>query len=127
MKMKSVAGVICLVKNLQKSIEFYKALGFEFKKSVPDVSATAYLNWFWIELLLENRTVTSEFKDDLKVTKRGAGQYVHISVENIDEYHKYLLANGIKPSSEPKDYPWGSREFVIQDPDGYKLVFFEKK
>lgn len=32
MKMKSVAGIICLVKDLEKVTEFYETLGFEFKK-----------------------------------------------------------------------------------------------
>lgn len=127
MRMKSVAGVICLVKDLDKSSAFYKSLGFEFKKNVPDVSATAYLNWFWIELLLDSKIVTNEFKPDAKVPTKGAGQYIHISVENIDDYYQNLLEKGLTPLAEPQDYPWGNREFVIQDPDGYKIVFFEKK
>jgi lactoylglutathione lyase len=125
--MKSVAGVICLVKDLEKSAEFYEALGFEFKKSIPGVAMTAYLNGFWIELLLEDKIVTNEFKEDVKVTKKGAGQYIHISVENVDDYYNKLLKKGLKPLSEPQDYPWGSREFVVRDPDGYKLVFFKRK
>jgi predicted lactoylglutathione lyase len=124
--MKSVAGIICLVKDLEKSAEFYEALGFEFKKSIPSVSMTAYLNWFWVELLSEDKIVTKEFKEDVKATKKGAGQYIHISVENVDDYYKKLLIKGLKPLGEPQDYPWGRREFVIQDPDGYKLVFFKK-
>jgi uncharacterized glyoxalase superfamily protein PhnB len=88
---------------------------------------TAYLNWFWIELLLEDKIVTNEFKEDIKVTRKGAGQYMHISVENVDDYYKKLVTKGLKPLSEPQDYPWGSREFVIQDPDGYKIVFLKRK
>ena len=30
-------------------------------------------------------------------------------------------------SSEPEVRPTGNREFVLRDPDGYKLVFFQKK
>ncbi len=48
------------------------------------------------------------------------------SVENVDDYYKQLLDKGIKPSSEPKDWEWGNREFVVKDPDGYRLVFFNK-
>jgi catechol 2,3-dioxygenase-like lactoylglutathione lyase family enzyme len=125
--MKSVAGVILLAKDLEKATEFYQTLGFEFKKRVKDVSATAYLNWFWIELLREDKIVTEAFKDDVAVSRRGAGQYIHISVENVDDFYNGLLAKGLKPASEPKNYPWGSREFVISDPDGYKLVFFKRK
>lgn len=26
----------------------------------------------------------------------------------------------------PRDWPWGNREFVLKDPDGYKLVFWHE-
>jgi hypothetical protein len=34
--------------------------------------------------------------------------------------------DGITPSTEPKDWPWGQREFVVRDPDRYKPVFYLK-
>lgn len=124
--MKSVAGIICLVSNLEQSINFYKTLGFEFKKQNPGISAHAYLNWFWIELLLKDKVVTEEFKSDVEVSRKGAGQYIHINVENVDEFYRETIEKGLIPLSEPKDFPWGHREFVLNDPDGYKLVFFTK-
>lgn len=126
MKMKSIAGIICLAQNLEEIIPFYQKLGFVFRKRVPDISATAYLNWFWIEFLLEDKVVTEAFKEDVGVTPKGAGQYVHINVENVDEFYAGVIAKGLKPLSEPQDFPWGHREFVLQDPNGYKLVFFSK-
>lgn len=124
-KFNSVSGVIFLVKDLDKSSEFYEKLGFGLKDVAPGIAKTAYVNWFWIELLAESAVVTEEFKDDAGKSK-GAGQYIHISVEDVDEYHTHLLLVGFKPLSEPKDFPWGRREFSIADPDGYKLVFFSK-
>ena len=126
MKVKSIAGIICLVKDLEKATEFYEALGFTFKKRVPGISATAYLNWFWNEFLLEDKVITEAFKEDVSVSPKGAGQYIHISVESIDEFYKGVIAKGLKPVNQPQDFPWGHREFVISDPDGYKLVFFSK-
>jgi catechol 2,3-dioxygenase-like lactoylglutathione lyase family enzyme len=125
-KMKSVAGVICLVKELEPSITFYEKLGFEFRKQVPGVAATAYLNWFWIEFLLEDKVVTEAYKEDITVSPKGAGQYIHIDVEDVDVFHKFVLEKGLEPLSEPQDFPWGHREFVLRDPSGYKLVFFNK-
>ena len=52
---------------------------------------------------------------------------LYFSVDDVDEAYKSLRAKGLKPSSEPKDRPWGNREFVIRDPDGYKLVIFKRK
>lgn len=127
MKMKSVAGIICLVKDLKPTITFYETLGFEFRKTVPGISATAYLNWFWMEFLLEDQVVTEAFKPDISVSPKGAGQYLHINVTDIDAFYESLVAKELKPASQPQDFPWGHREFVLIDPSGYKLVFFEKK
>lgn len=85
-QMKSVAGIICLVKDLKRTIEFYETLGFVFKKHIPGVAATAYLNRFWIEFLLEDKVVTQEYKEDIKVSPKGAGHYIHINVEDVGRY-----------------------------------------
>ena len=57
---------------------------------------------------------------------KGAGLYLYISVDNVDKFYKKLLSKKLNPSSAPRDWPWGNREFVIRDPDGYKLVFFKR-
>lgn len=124
--MKSVSGIVFLVNDLQKSVTFYEKLGFLFKKSIPGVSAYAYLNWFWIELLLEDKVVSEAFLDDASIKTKEAGSYTHISVDDVDAYYSYLQKQGIKAISMPEDFPWGRREFVVADPDGYKLVFFTK-
>lgn len=126
MTMKSVSGIICLVNDLEKTTKFYEALGFDFKRTEPGVFAVAYLNWFWIEFLLIEKVMTKDFKEDIKASPKGAGQYTHISVDDVDEFYQGVLRKGFAPSSEPQDFPWGRREFVLSDPDGYKLVFFSK-
>ncbi len=123
--MKSISGIICYIKNLDKTVKFYETLGFTFKTRQP-AYARAYLNWFWIEFLAADKEDKPEFQKEAKLEPRGAGLYLHISVEGIDDFYKSLLAKGLKPSSQPRDWPWGHREFVIRDPDGYKLVFFQK-
>lgn len=45
MKIKSVSGLVCYVKDLNKAVKFYETLCFAFKKRVAD-HATAYSNWF---------------------------------------------------------------------------------
>jgi len=55
---------------------------------------------------------------------KGLGIFTYVEVEDVDAYFKFLKENGIRMSSEPRDWPWGKREFVVRDPDGYKLVFY---
>ena len=126
MNIKSVSGITCYVKNLGKTAKFYEALGFEIKKRETD-HITAYSNWFWMDFLAMDKEEKSEFKKEAKLGNKGAGQFLYLSVESVDEFHKYLRSKGLKPSSEPRDWPWGNREFVIRDPDGYKLVIFKRK
>ena len=125
MKIKSVSGVICYVKNINKTVKFYETLGFVFKKIEPH-RATAYVNWFWIDFLSVDKESSPEFRKEAKLSNKGAGTFLYLSVDNVDDFHKALLSKGIKPLSKPQDSPWGNREFVLRDPDGYKLVIFKR-
>ena len=123
--MKSVAGIVCYVKNVSKTTEFYEALGFQFDKHEPN-HISVRLNWFWIDFHPQDKEDKPEFQKEANLTNKGAGLFLYISVEDVDEFYQGLISKGLKPSSKPRDWPWGNREFVIRDPDGYKLVFFTK-
>ena len=126
MKIKSVSGITCYVKNLTKTVKFYETLGFETRKNEVD-HATLYSNWFWIDFLTMGKNKRTEFTKGVDSGNRGAGVFLYLSVDNVDEFHKHLLSRGLKPSTKPQDQPWGNREFNLGDPDGYNLVIFKRK
>jgi catechol 2,3-dioxygenase-like lactoylglutathione lyase family enzyme len=129
MKIKSVSGITCYVKNLTKTSKFYETLGFEIRKREAD-HITAYSNWFWIDFLAIDKNEQAERYGRAKgadLGNKGAGLFLYISVDNVDEFHQAMLSKGLKPSTRPQDQPWGNREFIIRDPDGYRLVFFKRK
>ena len=126
MKIKSVSGITCYVKNLNKTAKFYETLGFEIKKREAD-HITAYSNWFWIDFLSMAKGERAESVKSQDLSNRGAGLSIYLSVENVDDFYKELIANGMKPSSKPQNQPWGNREFILHDPDGYSLVIFKRK
>ncbi|OGK12960.1 hypothetical protein A3A93_01520 [Candidatus Roizmanbacteria bacterium RIFCSPLOWO2_01_FULL_38_12] len=126
MKMKSVSGVVCYVKDTNKTAKFYEALGFTFEKREPD-HVSIFLNRFWIDFHPQDKEDKPEFQKEANLDNKGAGLFLYISVDDVDAFYKGLLAKGLQPSSKPRDWPWGNREFVIRDPDGYKLVFFKRK
>ncbi len=126
MKLKSISGITCYVKNVSRTVKFYEALGFAFRKKERN-HATAYVNWFWIDFLSIGEEARPQFRKEAKLSTKGAGVFLYISVEDVDGFHKGLLAKGLKPSTEPQDTPWGNREFVIRDPDSYKLVIFKRR
>ena len=125
MKLKSVAGIVCYVKDINKTAKFYEALGFQIEKRESD-HLSIRSNWFWIDFHPQDKEDKPEFQKEANLDNKGAGLFLYLSVENVDEFYEELLSKGFKPSSKPKDFPWGNREFVIRDPDGYKLVIFKR-
>ena len=125
MGVKSVSGMVCYVEDPLKTADFYEALGFQFKKRKPD-HVIVNLNWYWIDFLKISAEEKTEFIEEARARNKGAGIYIYISVDDVDKFYQQLLDQGLKPSTEPRDWPWGNREFVIRDPDGYKLIIFKR-
>lgn len=126
MKLNSISGVTCLVKDIATTAAFYDRLGFRIGKQ-DDNSLTCYVNWFWVEFVAEGQVSDLGQQQEAQLSNRGAGQYLHIKVENADEFYAGVLEKGMKPDGEPQGKRSTGRSFVLRDPDGYKLVFFEKK
>ncbi len=126
MKLKSVSGVTCYVTNLERSTAFYETVGFEIRRREHSRS-TAYLNWFWIDLIVLKEEPRAAYRKEVEAGLKGSGPLVYISVDDVEGAYQELLSKGLKPSGKPQDSPWGTREFFLKDPDKNKLVFFQKK
>jgi hypothetical protein len=48
---------------------------------------------------------------------------VWIGVSDVDLLHADVLAKGAGVRQPPANYPWGSREMHVEDPDGNVLRF----
>jgi predicted enzyme related to lactoylglutathione lyase len=116
MKLKSGAGIVCYVKDISKSVDFYETLGFEFKRK-ESTRATAY------EI---NASDVPPGHVSPNTDNKNIGALFYFSVDNVQKAYDELTSRGIKPSSEPADLR-GNKEFLITDPDGYRLVFFKRK
>lgn len=109
--MKSISGLVFYVKDIKKSSDFYESIGFYFEKREAEL-AMFRLNWFWAELRQGQ-------------PENAGGPLVYVNVDNVDEFYQGLIVKHIRPASEPQETN-GRREFTLQDPDGYNLVFFQK-
>jgi catechol 2,3-dioxygenase-like lactoylglutathione lyase family enzyme len=117
MKVNSISGITCHVEDLARAAEFYETIGFRRGKDEPD-RVTFYVNWFFVTLVAQDQT---------EAGAKGAGVFLYIKVDDVEEFHAAVLSKGLKPAGEPERQPSGNREFVLRDPDGYNLVFFQKK
>jgi catechol 2,3-dioxygenase-like lactoylglutathione lyase family enzyme len=114
-KPKSVSALVYKVIDLDETLKFYESLGFKVAKNDGQI-AVVYVNWFSMEFHLAN-DIDSSPKD---------GPLVLVSVD-LEEFHKGVIAAGHKPESELQKTVNGRSEFSLRDPNGYLMVFFEKK
>ena len=113
-------AVLLYITNVEKTIEFYQSLGFKIVEQDEDhVSATVGD----FQLMMFDKTKVT-FKGDSDIEPKGAGVFMYVEGDDVDKIHSKIVNNNLKPSSEPRDWPWGNREFAIKDPDGYKIVFY---
>jgi uncharacterized glyoxalase superfamily protein PhnB len=55
--------------------------------------------------------------------KKGEGFSLYCTTtRDVDALARGIKARGGKLDSEPKDQPWGSRDFTLTDPDGFKIT-----
>ena len=60
-------------------------------------------------------------------THRRAGEHLDafLIVTGIDELHAELVGRGAPITKPLERMPWGTRDFHVEDPDGYVLCFSE--
>ena len=116
MKPNSISGITINVADLSRSSAFYRTVGFREGKTETD-RITFYVNWFWITLAAQRGDLAPD---------PGAGMTTHLKVDDVDAFYQDVVDAGITPDSTPVSGRGGVREFTMRDPDGYRLVFFQK-
>ena len=104
------------VNNLEESIHFYNdQLGFELEKcDLESEPPMAKLRAGNLKISLAQHLET--------MLKRGRGVNFFIGVDDVDVYHRELVARDVE-IYPPADEGWGGRFITIQDPDKYRLFF----
>lgn len=117
-----ITNLLFWVQENKLSEKFYKKLGFEVVQS-DDQHSLVSLHGFSIDLVSMRDEET--FARDSMAADKGRGVYVYINVDNVDAKHQELMKAGFAPATAPKNWPWGNREFILKDPDGYKLCLWQ--
>jgi len=113
------------VGDVKASMAFYETLGFTPKESRNDFGVVFAGN-VEIHFHDKNHVPGAYFRKESLAEPKGAGLFIYVEVTQVDAFYRHVVDAGIVTSTEPRDWPWGNREFVVRDPDRYKLVFYEK-
>ena len=98
-------------RDMQRSLAFYKDLGFEVKL-YEDGTQYAFLH-------LDGHYIHLRLAGPAELTVNPGGAYIY--VQDADRFHARLLAEGLTPLCPPENKPWKCREFAISDPYGFLL------
>ena len=110
------SATIFVVRDLQASISFYRdLLGFhlEFTYGQPPMYAGVERGSLLIHLQLQS---------DRTKRQPGHGAF-YAFVDDVDGLYAEFKAKGVTLPNEPRDYPYGMRDFFFFDPDGNQLSF----
>ena len=111
-----------------RSVEFYKALGFDEKGRIPIREEAVNVFMGLPEDGDEPRLELTQNFDQTEPYEIGTG-YGHIAITtgNLDQTLSQLAEQGIEPEKPPYSVrEGGSRLCFVRDPDGYRIELIEQ-
>ena len=110
------------VHDVDRSIAFYRALGFDVARRYEDY---VQLRRGEIRLSLQGDTHAvmgpHYFTPDIGRFPRGTGVEISIQVADVDAEYIRAKTAGLNIVKPMQDREWGARDFRLADPDGYFL------
>ncbi|HET6204307.1 MAG TPA: VOC family protein [Planctomycetota bacterium] len=130
-------------KDMRKTVAYWRdTLGFKMAESWPDAE-----NPKWVNFMLDRQSVMfgallspeesakmcagdaereaihKTLHEEFQRGQPGIGTILCLQVPDVDGYHATISKRGAKPTTKPKTQFYGLREFMIQDPNGYRVSF----
>ena len=107
-----------LVDNLERSIAYYRRIGFVFGDTWDGFYAIGKLDG--LELHLKEAP-----KDPAERKHRRDNEHLDASagVDGIEAFYEQCVANGVTILKPLAPTAWGTKDFYVEDPDGYIICF----
>ena len=106
---------VFVVKDVLRAVEHYRdVLGFQTEFTYGEPT-------FYAGVERDNVLIHLQAADQ---SKRQPGQQaINVFVSDVDSLYQELKSRGANTLNEPKDYPYGMRDFDVHDLDGNHLCF----
>src|SRR5262245_55758025 len=107
-----------LVDDLQRSIAYYRKVGFTFGDVWDGFYVIGYVNG--LELHLKEAP-----KDQAVRQHRRENEHLDAAagVDGIEAFYERCVANGVTIHKPLAATPWGTKDFYLEDPDGHIVSF----
>ena len=119
------------VTNLESSLKFYKTIGFKVEYERTE-NKFVFLSLGEIQFMLQEISIEDKWSVAPLEYPFGNGINFQLEVEDVDNIYKLLKGNNYKIAFEIEENWYrqdnkllGSKEFLVQDPDGYLIRLSE--
>lgn len=120
-----ISAVGVTTSNLEKTVEFYSLIGFEFPEHKPDEDHLEPKSTNGIRLMIDSKKLITEILGEEPVPANHSAFAIEFdSPEEINTIVEKLKQAGMTIVKEPWDAFWGQRYAIVADPDGYKVDLF---
>ena len=107
-----------LVDDLERSIAYYRKLGFTFGEPWGGFYAIGYLDGLELHLKEPPKIQTERrHQHDNEHLDAAAG------VDGIETFYERCITNGATIFKPLTATPWGTKDFYVEDPDGHIISF----
>ena len=107
-----------LVDDLDRSIAYYEKIGFRFGEPWGAFYAIGHLDGLEVHLKEAPKNHAERgWRRDNEHLDAAAG------VDGIEAFYERCIANGVRVGRPLADTAWGTKDFCVEDPDGYILCF----
>ena len=113
MTMSHISALTLAVRDMAKSVQFYRRVGLELSYGGETASFTSFR--------MGRDSLNLIFDPSVRPVWWGRAVF---HVEGVDQLYRQLKERGLEPDV-PSDGDWGERYFHIIDPDGHELSFAE--
>ena len=107
-----------LVDDLERSMTYYQRIGFTFDEPWDGFYAIGHLDGLELHLKeAPKNPAERQFRRDHEHLDASAG------VDGIEAFYHRCVANGATIIKPLMATAWGTKDFYIEDPDGYIVAF----
>jgi catechol 2,3-dioxygenase-like lactoylglutathione lyase family enzyme len=107
---EALSAVTLAVRDMARSVAFYRALGFRLRYGGEEAAFTSFhAGAGYLNLALGE-------------PEGWWGRFI-VYVDDVDAMHDRARGAGFAPEFAPRDAEWGERYFHLLDPDGHEVSF----
>lgn len=110
--------------DLKSTKDFYQKIGAEVIKDQEDKFA-AKLGDFEFHFIQDKSEPIEECKYIVETKPRGGSLMFYVEVDDVKKYFELVKDSEGVIKFEPAKRPWDQIEFLFEDPNGYRILFYE--